>query len=144
MNLITPTTNLPALRAEASPEFLASLGEEEVFERLADDLRDAFEEAFGSPLPPSWVSIRRLEAHDGPADVVSLVGRVTPPQKATRYFNALRYRVETSLMTLTEKSRISITTNPYRYSAEMIHFHPEHFLSFKGWDADTGLMVFGR
>ena len=42
------------------------------------------------------------------------------------------------------ESRIPIVPNPYIYGTDTPFRRDDHVLTFAGWDAETGLMVFDR
>lgn len=64
------------------------------------------------------------------------------PERSRVFLDGHRGQVRTVQIPVTTQSRIPIVLQRYRY--EDPFDRPERYLTFKGWDAETGLMVFDR
>ena len=106
---------------------------------LVEQLVRTFMEEFGCEPHSSWVS--KTETSESALNLTRIEMRVTFPTKGDEFL--LEGKRIKSPTVLDEHSRLPVKQQPE------ISIHPDHPLPIRtaqhiGWDADTGLMVFGR
>ena len=140
MILIPPTHGRASVRTVSAREYLVAVGEDAVRREMLDDLNRLFQDEFGAPAPRAWISWEVIET----PDAVDVRLSAEAPTRARTYLDALRGSVRTVPIAVTHESRIPIVANPYPYGTDNPYRRDDHVLTFAGWDAETGLMVFDR
>ena len=109
---------------------------------LVEQLVRTFMEEFGCEPHSSWVS--KTETSEPALNLTRIEMRITFPTKGDEFL--LEGKRIKSPTVLDEHSRL-----PVKHQADFLAHsdHPDHPLPIRtarliGWDADTGLMVFGR
>ena len=136
MTLIPPTHGRAGVRSIISREYLAAVGEDAVRRAMVADLNRLFQDEFGVDAPEAWLSWETVEA----PDEVDVRLSATAPTRAQEVLTP--GGVRTFTIAVTTGSQIPIVPRPYHFDNP--YRHPDHYLTFKGWDAETGLMVFDR
>ena len=142
MNLIPPSNGRAEVRRIDAQEAIAAVGEEAVREQLLDEMDSLFRREVGATAPREWLSWFVTPSADGLRTEVLLTAEA--PTRARTYFDAPRGAVRTVPIALTTRSSIPIVANPYVYGIDNPYRRTDHVLTFAGWDAETGLMVFDR
>ena len=142
MILIPPTHGRAGVRRVVARELLGDKVEKRLREQMLDEMNRLYQEETGADAPEAWLSWERIPRN--PTYEMEFRLRAEAPTRSQTYFDALRNVVQTVPTTLTSKSRIPIVPTTYRYKATEASPRDVHFLTFKGWDAKTGLMVFDR
>lgn len=138
MNLIPPTHGRAGVRSITSRAYLDAVGEDAVRRGMAAELNRHFRDEFGVDAPEAWLS---WEVVDTPVEVDIRLSAKAP----TRAREALALgEVRTFQIPVSTESRIPIVQNPYVYGIDNPFRRDDHVLTFAGWDAETGLMVFDR
>lgn len=138
MNLIPPTHGRAGVKKISARTYLEQIGEERVKETMRKDLNRVFQEELGVDAPEGWLYFEVLD-HAG--DVEIRLSAEAPTQARTVRL-ATTGEVRTFEVPVSTQSSIRIVTSPYNFDNPYID--PKHHLTFKGWDAETGLMVFDR
>lgn len=142
MNLIPPTHGRAGVRSINSREYLDRVGEDAVRREMVSDLNRHFQAEIGVDAPRAWLSWEVVETPG--TDEVDVRLSAEAPTRARTYLDALRGSVRTVPIAVTHESRIPIVANPYPYGTDNPYRRDDHVLTFAGWDAETGLMVFDR
>ena len=142
MNLVPSTQGRAEVRWIAAQEAIDAVGEEAVREQLLDEMDSLFRREVGATAPRAWLTWSVSHSANGLRTEVLLTADA--PLWSNRYFDARRQEVRTVPIAVTTESKIPIVTNPYRYADDNPFRRDDHVLTFKGWDAATGLMVFDR
>ena len=140
MILIPPTHGRAGVRSISSREYLDRVGADAVRRGMAADLNRLFQDELGVDAPEAWISWEVIET----PDAVDVRLSAEAPTRARTYLDALRGSVRTVPIAVTHESRIPIVANPYPYGTDNPYRRDDHVLTFAGWDAETGLMVFDR
>ena len=140
MNLIPPTHGRALVQRAVARELLVDNAEKRLRERMLDEMNRLYREEFGAPAPRAWISWEVIET----PDEVDVRLSAEAPTRARTYLDALRGSVRTVPIAVTHESRIPIVANPYPYGTDNPFRRDDHVLTFAGWDAETGLMVFDR
>ena len=138
MTLIPPTHGRAGVRSINSREYLAAVGEDAVRRAMVADLNRLFQDELGVDVPEAWLSWEAVEA-PGEVDVRL---RAEAPTRAREVLTL--GEVRTFQIPVSTESRIPIVPNPYVYGIDNPFRRDDHVLTFAGWDAETGLMVFDR
>src|SRR5699024_11710965 len=128
------------VRRVVARELLVDNAEKRLRERMLDEMNRLYREEFGAPTPRAWISWEVIET----PDEVDVRLSAEAPTRARTYLDALRGSVRTVPIAVTHESRIPIVANPYPYGTDNPYRRDDHVLTFAGWDAETGLMVFDR
>ena len=142
MNLVPSTHGRAEVRWIAAQEAIAAVGEEAVREQLLDEMDSLFRREVGAMAPREWLTWTVSHSANGLRTEVLLVAEA--PTRSQTYFDAHRQETRTVPIALTTASRIPIVPTTYRYEDTNPFRRIDHVLTFKGWDAETGLMVFDR
>ena len=138
MILIPPTHGRAGVRSINSREYLDRVGADAVRRGMAADLNRLFQDELGVDAPEAWLSWETVET----PDEVDVRLSATAPTRATEVLTP--GGVRTFTIAVTTESRIPIVLNPYAYGIDTPFRRDDHVLTFAGWDAETGLMVFDR
>lgn len=138
MNLIPPTHGRAGVRSINSRRYLDQVGEDAVRRRMVSDLNRHFRDELGVDAPEAWLSWETVET----PDEVDVRLSATAPTRAREVLAPGGAR--TFQIPVSTESRIPIVLNPYTYGTDNPFRRDDHVLTFKGWDAETGLMVFDR
>ena len=136
MNLIPPTHGRAGVRSINSRRYLDQVGEDAVRRGMVANLNHLFQDELGVDAPEAWLSWETVET----PDEVDVRLSATAPTRATEVLTPDGIR--TLAIAVTTESQIPIVPSLYRFDNP--YRRPDHHLTFKGWDAETGLMVFDR
>lgn len=142
MKLIPPSHGRAGVRTISAREYLIAVGEDAVRQKMFDDLNRLFRDEFGADVPRAWLSWEVIDT-PGTGEVDIRLSADAPLQANTVWLAPLG-EARTVQVAVTDKSRIPIVQNPYAYGVDNPFRRDDHVLTFKGWDAETGLMVFDR
>lgn len=142
MNLIPPSNGRAEVRRIDAQEAIAAVGEEAVREQLLGEMDSLFRREVGATVPREWLTWTVSHSPNGLQTEVLLVAEA--PTRANTFLDARRGIARTVPIAVTTASQIPIVTNPYRYADDNPYRRSDHVLTFQGWDAETGLMVFDR
>lgn len=142
MILIPPTHGRAGVRRVVARELLVDNAEKRLRERMLDEMNRLYREEFGADAPEAWLSWESLP-RDSTYEMEFRLS-AEAPTRARTYLDALRGSVRTVPIAVTHESRIPIVANPYPYGTDNPYRRDDHVLTFAGWDAETGLMVFDR
>ena len=142
MNLVHPTQGRAEVRRIDAQEAIDAVGEEAVREQLLDEMDSLFRREVGATAPREWLTWS--VSHSANALRTEVLLTADAPLRSNRYFDARRQEVRTVPIAVTTESKIPIVPNSYRYADDNPFRRDDHVLTFKGWDAATGLMVFDR
>ena len=140
MILIPPTHGRGAARLRVPAAEIVDRGEGVFRAEVLNSLNRIFREEFGVDAPESWI---QWEAVDSPwSDDTEIRVEAIAPTTA----NVVRVPGGTRafVIPVTTESRIPIVNKPHRIVDGDAYLRADHALTFKGWDAETGLMVFDR
>lgn len=116
-----------------------------VEDRLAAELDRIYRAEFGVSPHPSWIQpVEHVE--DKARQKAIFRQEVYAPERARQILLEDTGQQVVLQVAVSTRSRVPIVSNPYRaMNADTDPFdRPERYRTFKGWDAETGLMVFGR
>lgn len=140
MKLIPPSHGRAGVRALQPRRYIERVGEERVKETMRRDLDRVFQEEFGVDAPEDWLT---WEILDTPApDEVDIRLSAVGPTRSNVFYDVRRNQARTVAVPVTTESSIPIVPSPYHFDNPYVD--PRHHLTFKGWDAETGLMAFDR
>lgn len=142
MNLIPPTHGRAEVRRTFEKEAVAAIGGEAVCQQLLRDMDSIFHREVGATAPREW--LRWLISHSPAGAQVDVSLKAEAPTRGRTYLDAFRGVVRAAPLALTTESQIPIVPSSYRYENPAPFRRADHVLTFAGWDADTGLMVFDR
>ena len=142
LNLLPPSNGRAEVRWVDAQEAIDAVGEEAVREQLLDEMDSLFRREVGATAPREWLTWSVSHSANGLRTEVLLTADA--PLRSNRYFDARRQEVRTVPIAVTTESKIPIVPNSYRYADDNPFRRDDHVLTFKGWDAETGLMVFDR
>lgn len=142
MDLIPPTHGRAGVRTVSAREYLVAVGADAVRQTMLDDLNRLFQDEFGVDAPRAWISWEVIDT-PGTGEVDIRLSADAPLQASTVWLAPLG-EARTVPVPVTDKSRIPIVQSPYAYGIDNPFRRDDHVLTFKGWDAETGLMVFDR
>ena len=139
MILIPPTHGRAGVRTINAREYLAQLGEEGIRQQMLYSMNRLYQDEFGADVPESWLSWELIES---PTEV-DIRLEASAPRRAQTFLDARRGTARTVAVSVTTESRVPIVHPSYRYDENPFR-RDDHVLTFAGWDAETGLMVFDR
>lgn len=142
MILIPPTHGRAGARQTVARELLVDNAEKRLRERMIDEMNRLYREEFGADVPEAWLSWELIPRD--PAYEMEFRLRAEAPTRSNTFLDARRGIARTVPIAVTTSSQIPIVTNPYRYADDNPYRRSDHVLTFQGWDAETGLMVFDR
>ena len=142
LNLLPPSNGRAEVRRIDAQEAIAAVGEEAVREQLLDEMDSLFRREVGATAPRAWLTWTVSHSPNGLQTEVLLVAEA--PTRANTFLDARRQEVRTVPIAVTTESKIPIVPNSYRYADDNPFRRDDHVLTFQGWDAATGLMVFDR
>ena len=142
MNLVPPTHGRALVQRTVARELLVDNAEKRLREQMLDEMDSLFRREIGATAPREWLSWERVPRD--PTYEMEFRLRAEAPTRARSYFDALRGAVRTVPIAVTTSSSIPIVSNPYVYGIDNPYRRADHVLTFAGWDAETGLMVFDR
>lgn len=142
MILIPPTHGRAGVRTINAREYVLQLGEEGIRQQMLYSMNRLFQDEFGADVPEAWLS---WEVVDTPGTgEVDIRLAAEAPLRANTVWLAPLGEARTITVPVTDQSRIPIVQSPYRYADDNPFRKSNHVLTFAGWDAETGLMVFDR
>ena len=136
MTLVPPTHGRAGVRSINSRVYLAAVGEERLRQQMLSQMNRVFQDELGVDVPEAWLSWEIVES----PNEVDVRLSATAPTRAQEVLTPSGVRTFT--IALTTGSQIPIVPRAYHFDNP--YRHPDHYLTFKGWDAETGLMVFDR
>ena len=142
MNLIPPTHGRALVQRTVARERFLDGAEERFREQMLGEMDSLFRREVGATAPREWLSWEK-EPRD-PTYEMELRLRAEAPTRSRTFIDAHRGITRTNPIALTTESRIPIVPTTYRYEDTNPFRRPDHVLTFAGWDAETGLMVFDR
>lgn len=142
MNLVPPTHGRALVQRTVAREILVDNAEKRLREQMLDEMDSLFRREVGATAPREWLSWERLPRDSTYEMEIRLLAEA--PTRSQTYFDAHRQETRTVPIALTAASRIPIVPTTYRYEDTNPFRRIDHVLTFKGWDAATGLMVFDR
>ena len=142
MNLVPPTHGRALVQRTVAREILVDNAEKRLREQMLDEMDSLFRREVGATAPRAWLTWSVSHSANGLRTEVLLTADA--PLRSNRYFDARRQEVRTVPIAVTTESKIPIVPNSYRYADDNPFRRDDHVLTFKGWDAATGLMVFDR
>lgn len=93
-------------------------------------------------VPRDWLAFERFDLpEDG---TVEFRLEATAPTRSRTVLLPSLGQERTFQIPVSTKSPIPIVPSPYRYADTNPYRRADHVLTFKGWDGETGLMVFDR
>lgn len=145
MNLIPPTHGSAGASVRMSTEQEARERSLAVLEALEGEIHRMFRAELSATPHRDWTQPVEVVRSPG-SEEVSIRLEVHAPTQDTTVQVAETGEVRTLSVPVSTESRIPIVANRYLGpGTDIDHFHrPDRYLTFKGWNADTGLMVFGR
>ena len=138
MTLIPPTHGRAGVRSINSRKYLAAVGEDAVRRGMVANLNRHFRDEFGVDAPEAWLSWETVETPDE-VDIRLSAEAPTRAREALALGEVRAFQIPVST-----ESRVPIVPNPYAYGIDTPFRRDDHVLTFAGWDAETGLMVFDR
>lgn len=93
-------------------------------------------------VPRDWLAFERVDLPEEGA-VEFRMGATAPTRAHTAFLPSLGQE-RTFPVAVSTLSSIPIVPSPYRYADTNPYRRADHLLTFKGWDGETGLMVFDR
>ena len=142
MILIPPTHGRAGVQQTVARELLVDNAEKRLRKKMLDEMNRLYQEEFGADVPEAWLSWESIP-RDATYEMKFRL-RAEAPARGRTYFDALRGVVRTVPIALTTSSSVPIVANPYVYGIDAPYRRGDHVLTFAGWDAETGLMVFDR
>lgn len=142
MILIPPTHGRAGVRQTVARGLLGGGAEKRLRERMLDEMNRLYQEEFGADVPEAWLSWESTP-HD-PTYEMEFRLLAEAPTRATTFIDARRGTARTVQISVTTRSKIPIDPTSYRYEDSNPFRRDDHVLTFQGWDAETGLMVFDR
>lgn len=140
MKLIPPSHGRAGVRTINAREYLAQMGEEAIRQQMRYSMNRLFQDEFGTDVPEAWLSWELIEA---PTEV-DIRLEANAPLRSQTFIDGRRGIARTVPIALTTESRVPIVTSPYHYADDNPFRRDDQVLTFQGWDAETGLMVFDR
>lgn len=141
MKLVLPTHRLAYFRATVARELDPdSKAYARIQDKLYVNLVRLFVDETGCIPHESWIYTEVSELpslNKYQVDVIS-----EPPSSGRVILDAGLGQPRTLQVVANTKTRIPIVQSPYDF--EDTFDRPERYLTFQGWDPDSGLMVFGR
>lgn len=137
MILIGPEHSNAAVHCAVDPDSPV----EGIWERLREKMDQVYLDKFGAPVPEEWLAYDKIRrAFDGPE--IKFLLRAVAPRRARQVYLPDLNEVRDLPMYASAASKIPITSWSYEFDRLYIQ-KSEHYV-FRGWDLETGLMVFDR